>query len=106
MSGKDQPPAQDSAPTPFDSTRSARRKVAFDPTINLGHVLTFLGFMATGTVAYFDLRERIAVQEVRIHQIDNEYGAEKERIREALKELRDDVRETRRGVDELNRRKP
>ena len=103
MAAKDQPP--ESGPVPLDSLRS-RRRINFDPTVNLGHLLTFVGFLATGTVAYFDLRERIAVQEVRIHQIDTESGQEKARIREALKELRDDVRETRRGVEDLSRRRP
>lgn len=97
-------PPTDSGPVPLDISR--RRKVTFDPTINLGHVLTFLGFMTSGAIAYFDLRERIAVHDVRIQQIDAESGAEKLRIREALKELRDDVRETRRGVEDLARRKP
>lgn len=97
-------PASDSAPVPFEAPK--RRPVKFDPTINLGHILTFIGFIASGSVAYFDLRERIAVHDVRIQQIDTETNAEKGRIRDTLRELRDDVREVRRGVDQLAQRKP
>ena len=52
----------DTSPAPLDGHK---RRIRWDPTINLGHVLTFFGFLATGSVAYFDLRERLAVQEVR-----------------------------------------
>lgn len=97
-------PASDSAPVPFEAHK--RRPVKFDPTINLGHILTFIGFIASGSVAYFDLRERIAVHDVRIQQIDTETNAEEGRIRDTLRELRDDVREVRRGVDQLAQRKP
>lgn len=105
MSSRPTPPSPDSAPVPLDAARQ-RRKVTFDPTINLGHILTFVGFMSTGTIAYFDLRERIAVHDVRIQQIDTESSAEKVRIRETLRELRDDQREMRRGVDQLLQRRP
>ena len=92
----------DTAPGGLDAPH--RRRVRWDPTINLGHVLTFLGFIATGAVGYFDLRERIAVQEVRQTQFSAEMEAEKNRLRDTLKELRDDVREVRRGIDDLARR--
>lgn len=36
----------------------------FDPTINLGHVLTFAGFMIAGFSAYGVLDKRVAVIEV------------------------------------------
>ncbi len=37
--------------------------VRFDATINLGHILTFIGFMATGAGAYMTLDKRVAVLE-------------------------------------------
>lgn len=92
----------DSDSMPLDPLRKpARRKVSFDPTINLGHVLTFVGFLATGTVAYFDLRERIALAEAKT-------GMQQEKlveIRQDMRELRDDMRETRKGVSDLLQRK-
>ena len=41
--------SEDTAPGALDTTR--RRRVRFDPTINLGHLLTFVGFLATGMAA-------------------------------------------------------
>lgn len=98
----------DSDNMPLDQPHQ-RRRVQFDPTINLGHVLTFLGFLATGSVAYFDLRERIAMQELRTASVSVEIENEKARTRETLREMRDDMREVRRGVEDLlrsNGRKP
>lgn len=83
-----------------------RRRVRFDPTINLGHVLTFLGFLATGMAAYSDLKERIAVQAVRIQAAEMEAAAEKIRNRDSLREIKDDLKEIRRGVEDLAKRKP
>lgn len=36
----------------------------FDPTINLGHVLTFAGFMVAGFSAYGVIDKRVAVIEI------------------------------------------
>ena len=69
-----------------------RRRIIFDPTINLGHVLTFIGFMAAGMTAYATLEKRQTVQELR-SDLD----------RQAVVELRSDVRELRRTVEEMNR---
>lgn len=82
----------------------AGRKLRFDPTINLGHVLTFAGFLITGAIGYFDLRERITINELRTAAIEAEASAEKSRIRETLRELREDMKEVRRGIDEIARR--
>lgn len=69
-----------------------RRRIIFDPTINLGHVLTFIGFMAAGMTAYATLEKRQTVQELR-----------SDMDRQAVVELRSDVRELRRTVEEMNR---
>jgi hypothetical protein len=83
-----------------------RRKVTFDPTINLGHILTFVGFVATGAVGYFDLRERISNNEIRTAAVAAEVTAEKQRTQQTLARLEEDVREVRRGVGEILRSLP
>lgn len=87
-----------------------RKKVNFDPTINLGHVLTVIAFVASGSVAYFDLRERISNNEIRTQAVADEVVAEKVRnqqallqVRDDVRYVRDDVREVRNGVNELLR---
>lgn len=40
----------------------------YDPTINLGHILTFFGFMCAGGAAYYDARVDIRLQGQEISQ--------------------------------------
>lgn len=66
----------------------------FDPTINLGHVLTFAGFMICGFGAYSTVINRVVVlEEVRLHQMsvdtrqDGEISDMKRTNREDFKEI-------------------
>jgi hypothetical protein len=94
--------------TPHDAPEQTtkRGKVVFDPTVNLGHILTFLGFMVAGSVAYHDLKEAQAVQNVRVEMLAREFEAEKSRTGNAVLEIKSDMKEIRRGVDQLRERKP
>ena len=83
-----------------------RGRVVFDPTVNLGHVLTFIGFIAAGSVAYFELKERQAITDLRLEMIAREVDAEKLRTGGTLAEIKSDMKEIRRGVDQLRERKP
>jgi hypothetical protein len=83
---------------------SARKKVSFDPTINLGHLLTFIGFICTGSLAYFDLRERISLGELKTQHIEQEFTQEKSRIRDALSEIKAGVAESNRKLDDVRDR--
>ena len=40
-----------------------RQKVKFDATINLGHILTFVGFILAGATAWTTLDKRVVVLE-------------------------------------------
>jgi hypothetical protein len=45
------------------------KRISFDPTINLGHVITFIGFIFAGFMAWNTLDKRITVVETqRTHQ--------------------------------------
>lgn len=44
-------------------TLPTRSRGWFDPTINLGHVLTFVGFIIAGFVAWSTLDKRLTVME-------------------------------------------
>ena len=78
-----------------------RRKVVFDPTINLGHVLSFIGFLAVGGGAYLNIEKRVTVQEVRGEMTARDIDAEKARTGSSLNEIKNDIKEVRRGIDEL-----
>lgn len=43
------------------------KKIRFDGTINLGHVLTFLGFLCTGAMMYMSVDKRVVVLETVRH---------------------------------------
>ena len=97
---------EDTAPGGLDAPH--RRRVRWDPTINLGHILTFFGFVATGAVAYSDLKQAHAVHETRINAIEQGALSEKVRLQQELREMRadikDDIKDLRRAVDDANRR--
>lgn len=63
----------------------------FDPTVNLGHVLTASAMLATGFIAYGTLAQRVTVQE----QIANERAAQ---TKDTLVEIKSDVKELRQEV--------
>lgn len=73
-----------------------RRKVSFDPTINLGHVLTFVGFLVAGFGAWSNVDKRVTV-------IEQLTSAQDVRVKETLSDIKLDVRETKRTVDEIAR---
>ena len=47
-------------PTPVLS----HRRVLFDPTINLGHILTFVGLLLAGAAMWMTMDKRVTVLEV------------------------------------------
>ena len=52
-----------------DRMPPADKKIKFDPTVNFGHLLTFVGFLVTGSMAYMTMNTRVAVlEEARIAQ--------------------------------------
>lgn len=97
---------EDTAPGALDHAH--RRRVRWDPTINLGHVLTFLGFVSLGTMGYADLKRNDAVHDTRINAMEQGAITEKVRLQQELREMRtdikDDIKDLRRAVDDAGRR--
>lgn len=91
---------EDSAPVPLDSKR---RRVHFDPTINLGHVLTFLVMVASIMGVYSTVNSQIAMHSVRLDAIEKAATVEKAHLADTLQGLRDDVKETKRAVEQVQR---
>lgn len=81
-----------------------RRRVKFDPTINLGHILTFVGFIATGFGAYSLLEKRVTVLEVHIVRAQADNATARAELRETTKEMRDDIKEVQRTLNSLTQR--
>lgn len=69
----------------MNDTPPAKHKIIFDRTINLGHILTFVGFIVAGFGAWATLDKRlIIIEEGRAHQ----------------KQV--DINQDQRGLDALN----
>ena len=79
-------------------------KWKFDPTINLGHVLTFVGFLITGFIGWTTLDKRVvALEEAQKtqHQIDR---AQDQILNQQMQHIRETLNELRAGVQRVNDR--
>ena len=76
----------------------------FDNTINLGHVLTFLGFLITIMVTWTTLDKRVVVLEEGRKAQAMLATAQEMRTTEKFFEITDTLREIRREVKETNTR--
>lgn len=74
----------------------------FDNTINLGHILTFLGFIVTIAAAWATLDKRIVVlEEGRKADISMDVAREY-RSTEKFTEIRDNLVDIKRAVEKTN----
>ena len=80
-----------------------RRRVVFDPTINLGHVLTFMGFMVAGFSAYGTLDKRITLIESQQVTSSVHLRDQDSRLKETLSDIRADVKDLQRTVNFVSR---
>lgn len=86
----------------MDETVETSKKIKFDATINLGHILTFFGFMISGFVAWSAIDTRVVVleqsakvQELRDNQQDVLLVNQSQNINVNLAEIK-------RAVERLN----
>ena len=84
---------------------SQHHSVVFDKTINLGHVLTFIGFIVSGFTMWQAMDKRVLIlEEARSAQklIDVRQDAE---IADNKKNVREDLKEINNKLDRLIERK-
>ena len=85
-------------------TEDKKPGIRFDPTINLGHVLTFLGFLIAIFAAWVNLDKRVVVLEENRRtqqQIDN---AQDVVLNQHMSQIRESLNDLRNGVQRLNDR--
>lgn len=87
--------------TPVEQQR--HRRVSFDPTINLGHVLTFVGFLVTGFSAYSTLDKRVSLIESQTTVVMDRSREQDTRLKETLAEIKLDVKDLQRSMNDVNR---
>lgn len=81
-----------------EERRQPSRGITFDKTINLGHILTFVGFIGVGMVTWSTLDKRVVVleesrkaQELRDTGQDDRNRDQMTAIRETLTEIKQNV---------------
>lgn len=80
-----------------------RKRVQFDPTINLGHILTFVGFLLAGFGAWGNIDKRITLTEMQSTAAVERTNDQDKRMSETLKELKTDIKDVRQAVNDINR---
>lgn len=88
-----------------------QRRVRFDPTINLGHVVTATVFLVTASMGFAVLQakverqaddiarvERQAIE--RLERVERQWGADQQRDREAFTEIKVLLREIAAKLDQ------
>jgi hypothetical protein len=79
-------------------------KMKFDSTINLGHLLTFVGFILTGFGAWSTIDRRLTVLEEsrRVQaQID---ANQDERVNQSMSQIKESLTDIRRNIEKVSDR--
>lgn len=89
--------------TEHDRRQQRRKGLQFDPTINAGHILTFLGMSAALFIGWTNLDKRVVVLEERGSYQRLRDDTQDTAVAQQLVEIKEAVREVRRGVEEIRR---
>lgn len=79
-----------------------RKKLSFDPTINLGHVLTMFLMVGSGMTMYFNLDKRLAKQEDLAPFVASARDEKDRAFSNGLITLSADIKEVKSAVDKLS----
>lgn len=79
-----------------------KKGISFDPTINLGHVLTFFSMLLACLAAYYTMDKRVTVLEERAVQIELKLRENNVAVKESLKEIKEDVKDMRNAVENVS----
>ena len=79
------------------------KKITFDPTINLGHILTFVAMVIGVMSSYSLLDKRIGVLEEKALSAVTQQADRQQEQKEALKEIKSDVKDLQRSVNDISR---
>ena len=85
-----------------ESEEKTPRKLIFDPTINLGHILTFISFIIIGAGIYSSLDKRVLVLETstaRQDMRDLTQDSDRQRISNEMKDATIDIKHS---IERLN----
>lgn len=89
-------------PMPLDHSKPQRRRVIFDPTVNLGTILQIVVLAAAIFSAYATLDKRTTLLEEKQASTDIRLTEQEVRVKESLQEIRQDVKELQRSINTLS----
>ena len=81
--------------------REPQRGLRFDPTINAGHLLTFLGFIVAGFVGLTTLDKRVVVLEEQRKTQDARDSGQDARNADKYVEIKETMYEIKRAVEQV-----
>jgi len=79
------------------------KKINFDPTINLGHVLTFIAMVVSVITAYGLLDKRISVLEEKANTARMQVIERQAEQKDTLREIKDDIKDLQRSINDISR---
>ena len=94
----------ESGPIPLEQQqyRGNRRHLNFDPTINAGHILTFVSMATLVIAAWVMMDKRLTVlEEARVYQSKHD-DVQEAVTRDKLNDLVEAIRELRRSIERRN----
>jgi hypothetical protein len=74
----------------------------FDWTINLGHILTFLGFLISGFMAYQNLDKRVIVLEQSATYQARRDDLQEQTVKDLKIEIRDALKDVHNSLEKLS----
>lgn len=77
-------------------------KFHFDWSVNLGHVLTFLGFILTGFIAFQNLDKRVVVLEQGLNYQAKKDEQQDQMMRDAKAEIKEALRDVHGSLEKLS----
>lgn len=97
------PPEGTHAPQSGQNVMQPEHRIKFDPTISLGHVLTFVSLILAGFGVYNGMDKRVTVLEEQ-RRVTEERVNERERFwKESVMEIKTDVKEVQRSLNDFGR---
>jgi len=81
----------------------APKKLTFDPTINAGHILTFLAMVVGLMTSYSLLDKRIGVLEERSNTAIQQATERTTEQKDAIREIKSDIKDVQRSLNEISR---
>ena len=81
-----------------------RGGIRFDPTVNLGHILTFLGFVVTLATGWATLDKRIVILEENRHAQAQRDIHQDERASQNMQQIQQTLGKIDRSVEKLSDR--